>query len=544
MQHIKLYILLMAPFVGVFPFTAGAQEALLHVNKPFYVTGEIAWYQLYLPAGLQGQAFTVQATVLNEQEQAIEENFINSAGLPVCRGYYSIPYSLPSGMYRLWFTATAENGAVQTLAVGDIPIYNDLEPLPGDIQLSERPQAVALPEGPLEVRLALEAGVPVRPRQPLGLRIQVYSPSGEALSAWGSVSVLDEGLCGNKAPDGNTRFTGPPLSAAERYRSGFNWPGVAVDEDGQPLNTPLLGVLGVDDGRLMFTRTDKEGRFLLTLPEYTGRQRWQFIDHAAPGLSIHRPRNAPPGMARPLAYTSGILEYLHYSRQRKKIYQLYGTQETALPVHAPSGPTREPAWEASFSYFVPDYERFPDMATFFTEVVPAVRFLARGEGYAASIYNPASQDYFSAPPLFLIDGKATRDATFIGALNPASIERVSLLTDPSQLRAHFPAIGAGGVIHISTKIPNFRLPDGLENDIFSLPGLQPPAEFEGRDADASLPALRPAVLWSPALRITEQEGAFLTFHHSDDYGEFCIEVVVQSEDGRRGSGRYCYMAER
>ncbi|MCB0549557.1 MAG: hypothetical protein KDD19_18430 [Phaeodactylibacter sp.] len=548
MRHTLLYTLLMASLLAVPARWAKAQEetreALLHINKPFYVTGEVIWYQLYLPATLKGQLFTLKATLLDEQGQAADVSFISSKGLPFCQGYYFIPYNLPSGMYRLWFTATTEGGALHTLAMGAVPIYNDLQPLPKDIPASEVAATPTQPAGVLAVRIEMESALPLRPRQPLRLRVWVQGQSGEPVDAWGSLSIRDEQLCGKKVMAGATLFSGLPIAAAQRYRSGINWPGSVVDEEGAPLKTPLLGVIGVDDGRLLFTKADKEGKFLLTLPEYSGQQRWQFIDHAAPGLKVQWEHPTPPAPAPPLAYTQGILDYLSYSRQRKKIYQLYAAQETPLASTDADQMNALPGWEPTFSYIVPNYERFPDMATFFQEVVPMVRFPERRNGFAVTLYNPASQDYFSAPPLFIIDGKATRDASFVAALNPAYVEQVDLLTSPSQLRAYYPAIGAGGVIRIRTNLPSLILPEDQEDDIFSLPGMQPVAGFPAQDKDLNLPALRPAVLWLPALQVQSEDGATVSLLHSDDYGEFCIEVVVQSEDGRRGSGRYCYSVER
>lgn len=519
-----------------------ANTALLHINQPFYVTGEVIWYQLYLPPGLQGQAFTVQATIVDEQGQAVDDSFISSRGEPFCQGYLAIPYELPSGAYRLWLTAAGEKEAAQTLAVGFIPIYNDLLPLPAGIALAELPEEPAPPEGELDVRLRLEPTGPARPRQVLRLAVEIQDGSGRPVDAWASVSITDEGLFGKSVLNGLTQFAGPPLPSGQRYLPGINRQGFVLDENGQPMSSPLLGALGVDNGQLLFAKSDTGGKFLLNLPEYAGRQRWQFINHPAAGLTVSWPRPSPPPAALPLIYTEGILEYLARSRQRKKIYQLSATLETMLPVAASQH--KPPGWEASISYEVQNYERFPDMATFFQEAVPAVRFLPRRDGYAASLYNPASQDYFSAPPLFIIDGKATRDASFAGSLAPASVQRVELLTDPQKLRQFYPAIGAGGVIRITTSLPGLRLPDEQEDDIFSLPGLQAAASFPDTDTDPSRPALRPAIFWHSGLLARAEEGATLSFRHSDDYGEFCIEVVAQSPDGRRGSGRYCYTVER
>lgn len=539
--NIILCFLIPATLSGQRP-AAGA--ALLHINQPFYVTGEVIWYQLYLPPERQGEEFTIKAAILDEQGQPVDESFIRSGGQAVCQGYYAIPYHLPSGVYRLWLTALGEDDITRTLAMAAIPAYNDLQPLPEGMTLAEAPASAPPPESSLKVELALETPGPISPRQPLQLRIKVQDASGQAVDARASVTVRDEHLYGKKALDGPTLFTGPPCPDEQRYRAGINWPGVVTGEGGQPLNSPLLGVVGVDGGRLLFTRSDGQGKFLLRLPEYTGPQRWQFIDHAAPALSVRWERPEPPPANRALVYTEGIVNYLAYSRQRKKIYQFYAALETALSASIPPPAGQTEGWAPDISYIVPNYERFPNLAAFFQEAVPAVRFLPRAGGYSVSLYNPESQDYFSAPPLFLIDGKATRDAGFAGGLDPVNVKLIELLWNPRLLRQHFPSLGAGGLIRITTALPGLQLPPEQEEDIFNLPGLQPGAAFPAQDEEAAMPALRPAVFWSPGLHIEGQEGATLVFRHSEDYGEFCIEAVVQSQDGRRGMGRLFYTVNR
>jgi hypothetical protein len=239
-----------------------------------------------------------------------------------------------------------------------------------------------------------------------------------------------------------------------------------------------------------------------------------------------------------LPYTPGILEYLEQSRKRKKIYQLYAAVETKLQRAVSVLPVTE--WETRRSYPVQDYERFPDLATFFQEVVWMVKFSSHKGAYKAGMYNTAQLEEFGHAPLFLLDNKATFDADFIARLKPADIDTIDLLYEPKLLRKHFPAIGSGGVIRIKTLRRNGVLPSEQEANIFPLHGFMPEAPFPGIEADASGPELRPVLYWSPALRTDAQGKATIMFNHPDDRGDFIVEIVVQGPDGERGIDWFRY----
>lgn len=522
---------------------AQPETALLHFDKSFYITGEVVWYKLYLPARLQGQDFSIHLSILNEKGESVSETFLAADGKMACQGYYAIPYDLEAGIYRFLFTAQSEKNRTDQLAQAAVPIYNDLAPLPADLKLAEKAETlpdVAFFPDDLKVKIEFADKNPPRPRQNIQLKITVTDKNGVPLSAQGSVSVTDAALAGEPFFAGKNICSGTTLSAGKNWLSGTYWAGTAFQADGRPLSTPLLAAFDVEAGQLHFAESDAGGRFLLQMPVgVEGAHRIQVMERSGAPIKIQWEKPGLPISNGELLYTPGILNYLKTSRQRKKIYQMYAASESDLKVK-----TQEivppPDWDTRRSYQVQDYEHFPDLATFFQEVIWMVKFTPENGKYTAKMYNTAEQKEFSTPPLFLLDNKATFDADFIARLNPADIALVELLYEPKKLRQLFPGIVAGGVVRINTLRREQTLPQAEEQNIFALQGFLPPAAFPAPMPDAALPALRPLVFWQPDLTFDEQGATVLNFSQSDDLSRFSVEVVVQSSDGRRGRGEFRY----
>ncbi len=519
--------------------------AMAHFDKSFYVTGEVVWFKLYLPASFQGKGFSVQLLILNEKGTPIHEIFLPTEGKASCHGYYDVPFDLDTGVYRFWFGARRENGAVDELLQVDVPIYSDLQPLPKDLKINVVQDFPNLEEPlPDDLKVAIQwAGdVPPQPGQPIQLTIKVTDNKGNAIAAEGSVSITDDILAGSAVSAGPTMHIGVVLPEMPNWLSGIHHAGTVTLPDGKPFSAPLLTALDVETSQLYFTRSDEKGRFLLRIPDYHGEHRIQIIEHKGTDIRVSLEQPALSESNQKLRFTSGILNYLELSRKRKKIYQFYSTTETSLrPQIIDAQPVN---WKSRYVYRVQDYERFSDLATFFREIIWLVKFSQQKGRNVATMYNPVQQQEFSNPPLFLLDGKATFDADFIGRLDPANIQMIDLLNEPKSLRKYFPALGTGGVIRTRTLAGNQNLPPEQEEDIFTLPGLVFPAAFPERISDSSSPLLAPVLLWQPMLATDKQGRATVHYFQNDDPSTFCVNVFVQSSDGRRGYGQYRYTAKR
>ncbi|MBK9491173.1 MAG: hypothetical protein IPO07_22080 [Haliscomenobacter sp.] len=156
------------------------------------------------------------------------------------------------------------------------------------------------------------------------------------------------------------------------------------------------------------------------------------------------------------------------------------------------------------------------------------------------MYNPGNFIDYPSAPIFILDGKVTRDADFIARLKTNQIEQIDLFYQPDQLFANFKAIGRSGVVNIRSK-SGMAIPADEEADVFSINGLQTPVEFPTLLADqirtkVGQPFFRPQVYWNPNLETDAQGLARFSFVQTDDWSHFQIEVLVQAENGAFGRG--------
>ena len=170
------------------------QELVLHTDKPYYITGETVWYELYLPVSFDQRQIALRALVTNPEGTIIEDYFLKSGGKGSVEGYYNIPFTLLSGVYQIHFYVSIEEGQEeQKLASFDIHIYNDLSP--GKITKSgETAEAVSLND--LNVNISTSASA-FNPMDEVKLDVSVTDRSGNPVACDVSLSVYDYDISGS-----------------------------------------------------------------------------------------------------------------------------------------------------------------------------------------------------------------------------------------------------------------------------------------------------------------------------------------------------------
>lgn len=536
-------ILLLASFFAHFSQVAAAppDAALAHFDKSFYVSGEVVWYKLYLPAPAQGKDFSVQLSILDGAGALASKTFLLVEKKAVCHGHFELPFDAAPGVYTFIFSASRKSGTSDELLRAHVPVFNDL--LPWD----EKTAVQTIPDGAppafsneLKVSVQMVSEGSATARQNVRLKISVTDPLGNPVSAEGSLSVTDEQLCGAKISPALNFQTGANVSADEDWLAGIYKSGLVRHADGRLMTSTLIPVLDVETHRMYFAKS-AVGKFTLQLPAYEGVRRLQVVGLQEEPLKVEWQEGAANAVAPKLTYTEGILRYLDLSRKRKKIYQFYSRTETGLQTQASK---LDPiVWKGKQVFKVQDYERFPDLATFFQEVIWRVKFSKKGERYFAKMYNTDVHADFPESPLFLLDQKAIFDADFVARLDPAGIETIELLFEPKLLRKLYPVIGGGGVVRIKTLSGNQSLPLEKESEILPLQGLLLSSTFPVASPNPAEPLLRPVVFWQPSFTTDKNGAATVSFLQTDDRSTFCAEVLVQGPDGQRGYTRFCYKVE-
>ncbi len=512
---------------------------MVHMDKSFYVNGETMWYQVYLPDHMEGTKVTVKAVILDGKNRLQGYYFLASEGKTALPAYYKIPYDANSGMYRLLIWGRTLNSAQETIfAAVPFPVYNDLTTNPEQVTVRDASglEASGVPQlWSNDVEMNIDVPENLNPGSTAAIDVQLIDQSGNPLPAANlSLSVTDHQLAGEGTlPIANVQRAYPlPRTRWENnvFLRGKITP---ASDTVDPTGLTIGGFLPPSQ-RIFYSRVDDNSQFVLQFPGFYETSKIQFISYPERGFSVQLADALSTPPPPPLVYTEGVLRYLELSRQRKKIYQVFTSVEQPLNV---------PAVDMAFDFPAPDrlvepdlYEPFPDLATFFNEVVTPLRFnLDRNtEKYVAKMYDRNKREFYAGSPLFIIDDQLSRDSDFIARLNPVDIESIGLFYEFDQLFNQFMFLAQNGVVIIKTKTGKTQLP--REGGGATLQGLLRPVNFSRAHASDGLPDISPLVHWSSGMETDANGRATITFPLTDDRSEFRVHVVGQTADGRRVQG--------
>ncbi len=540
-----LYILL----VLMLPSRINATNSLtnnciIHLNKSFYVSGEVLWYKIYLPESFRQQDVSFEIKFVNQQGLLVNDICLKNEGKTYLHGHYKIPFTIPSGYYHLLLFGTAkETKKLVKLANVPIPIYNDLQEnlISETTEITEVITAQKAPNlGELQVVLTYPDKV--HKREKVAGQISVKDASGNPIKATISISVKDVLLTGTS---NLSNVIVAPINTIQPtvLKKKLSIKGVVNTSIGEPVKSNLLGYYSSKEQLLQYNRTNDQGCFLIELAEFYGRKPIQFIAYESMDRQIVFQQQFEVGKITPLPYNKIIANYLQLSKLRKKAYQYYDTQECS--VEQPLENFTPTEWTDYRRIAIQTYDAFKDLPTFCTEVQSALKFQLTAEAiYKADFDVKRYGDYERnpRPPLFIIDGKLTRNADFIARIALPKIKYLDVFSDLKKLRKRFGPIGQYGTAIIQTKQGNTQLQEIDENNIFDISGYQKTVDFPIYDQNTttSQPTLRPQIYWHPALEIDPTGKTNFSFFQSDDLGTFQIEVVVQSESGKMGYGSWVY----
>jgi hypothetical protein len=524
----------------------------IHLDKSFYVNGEVIWYKMTMPADPQHQSAAIKVVLTDKNGQSLFDTFLKNRESASVSGYYKIPFDLPGGMYRINFLATeAGTGKRINLAYADLPIYNDSEPIsspaPGS-GVGRPADGTGLNDLKVEILFSKDT---LRSRSEMETTIRVTDADGRPVEANVSLAVSDQALTGSRGTPTITIIPGLPAPLTQKLDTSITVKARLTDYRGQPLTANVLGVLMPEHKRIYYTRTSAPGEVNLRLPDFYDRQAIQFLGFPDEEDSIRVALLADEQLAAEgtLTYTPEILKYLELSRKRKKIFQLYTDLEFNLQ---PEVPGIEPqTLEPERTVNVKDYEAFDNVYLFFKEILtPLVFREVDDEVMEAKVFTDKGNrvyEMLSGAPLFLIDGQATRDGNYVAHMKMDMVETVSIFTDRSDLRRQFNVLGRSGVVIIETSSADITVPETDADDIKLVNGLQAPADFpayspEQFQSDRHRPFFRPQLFWDPDLQTDPSGQVSTAFYQSDAAGNFQLRVMVKDKLGRVGYAEKTYFA--
>lgn len=486
-------------------FGALTAQTSVHFDRPFHVAGEVAWFSVYPPSPAPPK---VKATVYGPDGNVIEYFFLSAEEGGRYAGYYRWPFEAATGYYRIGFEGLATDGNVASIGTVQHAVY-------ADKRVDGADGAAAMASG----RLPAAAGLSVNVSNGV---LQISGTNGDAYS----VSVVNEGVVGAGSSAFFPAVNGINVAAPNAWVDTLFYPTTVLKSDGSPLSTNLLPVFDANRYAFGFAKA-VEGKVTLQTSPFEGQKSLQVRDLEGDDLKPATDlRKLSPITEKP-AVSKAVAAYIDLSRRRRKIYQLFATVETEINATVTREIPREVRPNRDFN--VQDYKAFPDMFTFFKEVAGELKVRFKKENYSARLYNAPNQRYFGDNPLYIIDGRLTRDDNYVMSLPPSEVRYLAFYYVGSELRRNFPALGNNGVVRIETIRGAEKFPAADADDSFPVQGLQPKATFPLRDAAASdVPAISPVLLWA-----TGQGDATIDLPATDDVGTYRILVVTRSSDGKQ-----------
>lgn len=524
----------------------------IHLDKSFYVNGEVIWYKLTMPADPQHQGAAIKVVLSNEAGETLFYTFLKNRQGDHVAGYYKIPFDLTSGIYRINFLGTeAISGKRINLAYADLPIYNDSEQIgEAPVRTNEVVTAGTSVQNDLNVEIRFSADT-LRSRNEMQTMIKVTDANGQAVEADVSLAVSDQALTNLGGGQTATIIPGLPVPVTQKLDTSITIKARLTDYNGQPLTANVLGVLVPKQKRISYTRTMSPGEINLRLPDFYAQQPIQFLGFPDEEDSIRVELQMDEQLTAEgtLMYTPEILEYLELSRKRKKIFQLYTDLEFNLQ---PDAPTIEPQMlKPERTVNIKDFESFDNVYLFFKEILtPLVFREVSDEIMEAKVFTDKGNrvyEMLSGSPLFIVDGQATRDGNYIAHMKTDMLETVSIFTDRSELRQQFNVLGRSGVVIIETSSTDITVPENDADDIKLVNGLQAPVEFPAYDpeyfqSNRHRPFFRPQLYWNPDLKTSTNGQLSASFYQSDATGKFQVRVMVKDQLGRVGFAEKTYFA--
>ncbi|MEO0338498.1 MAG: hypothetical protein AAF242_04720 [Bacteroidota bacterium] len=187
----------------------GQGQFALHLDKPFYTTGEDIWYQLYVPAAIN-QTVAIKGIIVSPTG-AVMDRFFQKAeqGATTVDGFFKIPFEYQSGVYRIEFRATADPAAPEiVLAQKEFPLYNDFQIKELAEQLDKAPKAMAgasAEANMLKIEIGLDKASYTR-RGAVQAGLSIVDAAGNPVEADYSISVIDADIVSD-AIGGTSSYT-------------------------------------------------------------------------------------------------------------------------------------------------------------------------------------------------------------------------------------------------------------------------------------------------------------------------------------------------
>ncbi len=504
-------------FVSILIWVYCPGQVTVHFDKPYYLAGEYVFYS-FCHTGLPPDTLSARAELFSE------DNIVDSYYITIkeqCgEGYFKIPYGTTGGIYHVRIAAHLRKSfEIITLAQAPLTIYNDEEiPGPvlhqladtvGDLMLSP---AIILPADSVRIRDEVRFMVTIP---------EAWRPRVKRIS----VSVRDYSVYGTR--EGSV-YEDPSFVPAGEWIRGVPVHGVRQLINPGPVRNPLLFAFNPEemafDGTSVQQETDE---FWLELEPFYEKQQVFFMDYLDNAIAVTQRLPALPAVTgQPLSADSGIVRHLEIYREEKLINRLF--KQLGQPVNIEPDFRKQTGINPEHRIDVQDFTIRGTSVDLFREISSRLKFRPAGRGrWQARVVYEFNDivKFYSRAPLFLVNGRATRDGHFIAGLPLQEIGYFRIFSDYLFLEKLSP-MAHGGIIYVDMIDPHYVIPEEIVLPSLTVNGLQSPLQYPVTPfIGNAAPSLGSLLYWNPALNF-EGVPVSVDFRIHDIRTPYLIEVVL------------------
>jgi hypothetical protein len=305
------------------------------------------------------------------------------------------------------------------------------------------------------------------------------------------------------------------------------------DKSGNPVPNALVNLSIIGDKDVMAIRTDREGRFYFSLPDYSGDR-----DIFLCGEEINK---VPASIfidndfcPRPVNLPSPAFQLT--DEEKSTAYSMAVNQQINSAFKVDTLKTKQGEAKNGGSFYgEPDeilllekYIDLPSIEEYFSELLGQVN-VRKYEGRKIFRFNSTRSEMTIYDPLLLIDMVAVNDIEKILAMSPRLIERIELVNAP-YVKGN---ITYGGIISFFSKNNDFAGIDLPSSGTFinykffedcSVVNPMPPASD-------NIPDTRNTVYWDPDVKTGKDRPTEISFTAPDTPGRYLILLTCISKTG-------------
>lgn len=520
LNFLVLFLLLLVPWI------MHAQHFEVHMDKPFYVGGNVMQFKIYDrgPAGVQPVLLYVE--LINNKHSRITEQVLSMDSLGASGSIY-LPVDLEQGVYLLQYGRVwdARSGTSKKIKSGNnyVVVLNDLETGSEGSKLVN-PEEQPVFDKPIVARVNRQTRVSL----PLSVSEQNASISGTVSVAIGQYVSQDPVLISDAVSESPVQFVVD--EKIYKPRTNLVLEGKVLDPK---KNTPLTEkYLSFYLPRLGFFKrfNSVNGNFKIELPGFKGSAQYQILS-LNPNRSI--PVSVVPlvsdfpalsGSFPPLpAESFAILNYLKQNYKRRLVNDLFHIQPPVITVSIDSIQPLIPDRQ----YLMKDFQQLNTVQDFIKEVMLDSRITSLiNQKMSLRLRNKETNELYNWPAWYLMNGFFAGQENEILQMELHKIKSIELFHRHKTITEQLDSMMVyTGLFALQTEpvrelfekygILKYEL-QGFEDD---RPWSHTPVE------EKRTPDLRSLLYWSPSQRPDQYGKITLDFFTSDLKGLFEIKVV-------------------